>query len=345
MYERVSNLLKDDQDLLLEFTNFLPEMGAEHQRVRNESSRPVPPTQIQISPSSSAIKRESTGSASEIASPGLSTSGHQVAVRESPGSSSTPPTQKSSPSSQRPYTPSNASGGSNPVAGDKRKNSPNDRVVPGMKKRVLSGVTLHDAAKFVTDKELVFFERVKKTLKTEAVYANFLRCLALYNNEIVSRTELANLVSPFIGKSPELLQDLHRILGLESANERQESRYMSSAGSVAAHTPPTQIQIRPESQSAPAIQTPNRPEGDSFNPHAAPNSKLGHPFDIDYSALKRLGSSYREMPAQHQSKIATKDPLAASVLNDVWVSLPTWSEDSQFSSSKKNQYEGKYGDV
>ena len=110
MYERVSNLLKDDQDLLLEFTNFLPEMGAEHQRVRNESSRPVPPTQIQISPSSSAIKRESTGSASEIASPGLSTSGHQVAVRESPGSSSTPPTQKSSPSSQRPYTPSNASG-------------------------------------------------------------------------------------------------------------------------------------------------------------------------------------------------------------------------------------------
>jgi len=92
---------------------------------------------------------------------------------------------------------------------------------------------------------------VKKTLKSDAVYHNFLRCLALYNNEIVSRNELANLVSPFIGKSPELLQDLHKILGLESPEAKAETR-------IAPTTQPTQIQIvpaRPEPPIQPKVET------------------------------------------------------------------------------------------
>ena len=65
-----------------------------------------------------------------------------------------------------------------------------------------------------------------------------------------------------------------------------------------------------------------------------------NPHDIDFTHQKRLGSSYRALPLEHQNqKCSSRTPLAASLLNDVWVSLPTWSEDSQFSSSKKNQYE------
>ena len=136
-----------------------------------------------------------------------------------------------------------------PLAGDKRKHTSPSSTTG--KKRVLSGVTLHDAAKYVSEKDLIFFERVKKTLKSDAVYHNFLRCLALYNNEIVSRNELANLVSPFIGKSPELLQDLHKILGLESPEAKAETR-------IAPTTQPTQIQIvpaRPEPPIQPKVET------------------------------------------------------------------------------------------
>lgn len=305
-------------------------------RPANNSS--VTPTPTQISPSSS-VKRESTSSSepSVPTSPNRSKSGHNIAVRETSTPTLTPPVKTSpshsAPSSAgRPFTPSNQTPVqpvTNPVAGDKRKNytSPSGT---GMKKRVLSGVTLHDAAKFVSANDLTFFERVKKALKSDAVYHNFLRCLSLYNNEIVSRNELANLVSPFIGKSPELLQDLHKILGLESPEDRKQESTRIAGPPIA------QIQIvsRPE----PTLhQKVDGGESGMLNHIPKP---ISHPLDIDYSSLKRLGSSYRALPPNHQSKMASRDPLAASVLNDIWVSLPTWSEDSQFSSSKKNQYEG-----
>lgn len=38
-------------------------------------------------------------------------------------------------------------------------------------------------------------------------------------------------------------------------------------------------------------------------------------------------------------KCTGRDELCNEVLNDVWVSFPTWSEDSVFLSSKKNVYE------
>ena len=82
-------------------------------------------------------------------------------------------------------------------------------------------------------------------------------------------------------------------------------------------------------------------ESGQFNQNTkSATSTSSHALDIDYNSLKRLGSSYRALPRHLQSSSSSKDPLAASVLNDIWVSLPTWSEDSQFSSSKKNQYEG-----
>ena len=95
---------------------------------------------------------------------------------------------------------------------------------------------------------------------------------------------------------------------------------------------PPLSRFRPYTKQEPTENTPTNPP---------PVKTGGHPLDIDYSSLKRLGSSYRALPPNHQSKMTSRDPLAASLLNDIWVSLPTWSEDSQFSSSKKNQYEGK----
>jgi histone deacetylase complex regulatory component SIN3 len=54
---------------------------------------------------------------------------------------------------------------------------------------------------------------VRKSLRSSEVYDNFLRCLVLYNHEILSRTELVHLVTPFLGKFPELLKWFKDFLG------------------------------------------------------------------------------------------------------------------------------------
>lgn len=46
---------------------------------------------------------------------------------------------------------------------------------------------------------LSVFPQVRRVLKSQEVYENFLRCIALFNQELVSGSELLQLVSPFLG--------------------------------------------------------------------------------------------------------------------------------------------------
>jgi paired amphipathic helix protein Sin3a len=66
-------------------------------------------------------------------------------------------------------------------------------------------------------------------------------------------------------------------------------------------------------------------------------------FFLDYASCKRLGASYCALPKNFiQPKCSgrgTGNTLCREVLNDTWVSFPSWSEDSQFVSSRKTQYE------
>ena len=41
--------------------------------------------------------------------------------------------------------------------------------------------------------------QIRKALHNPEVYDNFLRCLVLFNEEILSRQELVHLVTPFLG--------------------------------------------------------------------------------------------------------------------------------------------------
>ena len=77
------------------------------------------------------------------------------------------------------------------------------RMQPPTKKPrvgVLRDVSLGEAGKFGTLNEYAFFDKVRKALKSSEVYDNFLRCLVLFNQEIVSRTELVQLATPFLNK-------------------------------------------------------------------------------------------------------------------------------------------------
>lgn len=53
---------------------------------------------------------------------------------------------------------------------------------------------------------IFIFLQVRKALRHEETYHNFLRCITLYNEEIITRSELVQLVHPFLAKFPDLLK-------------------------------------------------------------------------------------------------------------------------------------------
>lgn len=140
--------------------------------------------------------------------------------------------------------------------------------------------------------------QVRKAVRSQDVYNNFLRCLTLFNQEVISKTELVQLATPFLGKFPELMRWFREFLG--------------------------QGEIEPISYNSNRIE---RPQGD-------------HALELDLSTAKRLGASYCVIPpAQEGQRCSGRTALCREVLNDQWVSFPTWSEDSTFVSSRKTQYE------
>lgn len=137
--------------------------------------------------------------------------------------------------------------------------------------------------------------QVRRVLKSQEVYENFLRCIALFNQELVSGSELLQLVSPFLGKFPELFAQFKSFLGVKEL---------------------------------------------SFAPPMNDRSGDGISREIDYASCKRIGSSYRALPKTYQQpKCSGRTAICKEVLNDTWVSFPSWSEDSTFVSSKKTPYE------
>nr|XP_057901878.1 paired amphipathic helix protein Sin3a-like [Doryrhamphus excisus] len=160
---------------------------------------------------------------------------------------------------------------------------------------------LAEVGKHSTSTETMFFEKVKKALRSSEAYENFLRCLHIFNQEVISRAELVQLVVPFLGKFPELFTWFKNFLG-----------YRESSHSESSHA-----ETLPKERATEGIA-----------------------MEIDYASCKRLGSSYRALPKSYmQPKCTGRTPLCREVLNDTWVSFPSWSEDSTFVSSKKTQYE------
>uniref|UniRef100_A0A8C2GEL8 SIN3 transcription regulator family member Ab n=1 Tax=Cyprinus carpio TaxID=7962 RepID=A0A8C2GEL8_CYPCA len=176
---------------------------------------------------------------------------------------------------------------------------PGPPTTPPVKKKqkfMVKDHSMAEASKLGIGAESLFFEKVRKALRSSEAYDNFLRCLVIFNQEVISRAELVQLVLPFLGKFPELFTWFKNFLGYREC----------------AH-----IESFPKERATEGIA-----------------------MEIDYASCKRLGSSYRALPKSFQQPRCTgRTPLCKEVLNDTWVSFPSWSEDSTFVSSKKTQYE------
>lgn len=248
VYAQVARLFKNQEDLLSEFGQFLPDANSSVLLSKTTAEK------------AESVRNDHGGTAKKL----------QLNNKQRPSQNGCPIRRHPTP------------GGTPPV-----KKKP---------KLLLKETPAGDASKHGVGTESLFFEKVRKALRSAEAYDNFLRCLVIFNQEVISRAELVQLVLPFLGKFPELFNWFKNFLGYREM---------------------CHIEAYPKERATEGIA-----------------------MEIDYASCKRLGSSYRALPKSYQQpKCTGRTPLCKEVLNDTWVSFPSWSEDSTFVSSKKTQYE------
>ncbi|KAL0268238.1 UNVERIFIED_CONTAM: hypothetical protein PYX00_010266 [Menopon gallinae] len=282
VYSQVSKLFEHQEDLLTEFGQFLPD------------------------------------ATSHLNSKSLAGPDHQNLIKKTSNMKSTNYTMNISrdhipapPDREAPRGNLAGSGPVNKTSQLKRSSSfSNSGIQKKHKMASLRDVTLAEAAKYASLSDYGFFDKVRKSMRSQEVYENFLRCLTLFNQEIVSKSELVQLVTPFLGRFPELLRWFKEFVGFSEQSAVQNT-VNHNVG--VEHVPNNLRQ--------------DRPTGDLA-------------MEIDYSTCKRLGASYCALPKSYvQPKCSGRTALCKEVLNDTWVSFPSWSEDSTFVTSRKTQYE------
>ena len=108
-------------------------------------------------------------------------------------------------------------------AGGSIKRPTSGLVQPPPKKHktgVLRDVSLAEAGKLGTLNEFAFFDKVRKALRNQEVYDNFLRCLVLFNQEVISRGELIQLTSPFLSRHSELFKWFKDFVGFREGGNK-----------------------------------------------------------------------------------------------------------------------------
>ncbi|KAM9409739.1 paired amphipathic helix protein Sin3a-like isoform 2-T3 [Pholidichthys leucotaenia] len=253
VYTQVARLFQNQEDLLAEFGQFLPDANSSLLLSKTAPDR----VESVRNDHGGTVKRPLLNNKQRLSHNGLP-------MRRPPALSTTPPVKK------------------------KPKLMGKDH-----------GMT--EVSKHSTSTETMFFEKVRKALRSSEAYDSFIRCLQIFNQQVISCTELVQLVIPFLGKFPELFTWFKNFLGY------RESLH-----------------------------------GETSHAESLPKERAteGIAMEIDYASCKKLGSSYRALPKSYQQPRCTgRTPLCREVLNDTWVSFPSWSEDSTFVTSKKNQYE------
>ncbi|CAF0962194.1 unnamed protein product [Rotaria magnacalcarata] len=146
--------------------------------------------------------------------------------------------------------------------------------------------------------EISFFDKVQKTLRSPLVFDNFLRCILLYTKRIITRIELFELIQSYLGHVPELLKTFQELISLRGPGEV----------------------IIPKS-----IYDQN--DTDSM-------------ISIDYGSCSQQGTSYRSVPRSYIPPACSgRTLLCKEVLNDHCVLFPTFTDESSSVAAKKSVFE------
>ncbi|XP_069172117.1 paired amphipathic helix protein Sin3a isoform X6 [Procambarus clarkii] len=290
VYEKVAKLFENQEDLLQEFGQFLPDAtnnSAAQAAVSDfmDQYRTHHGGNKTVSNDHTSVKKSNIKSSCGVGSGNNMVSG--------PGNVPNKTSPMFGHQLKRPH--------SGPTQGHTHSHA--QPPVKKPKLGYLKDMSAAEAGKYATLAEYAFFDKVRKALRHEETYHNFLRCVTLYNEEIVTRSELVQLIHPFLAKFPDLIKWFKEFVGYREGALGNSDIIPSS------------------------VAKQERISGDLA-------------MEIDYTTCKRLGASYCALPKSYpQPKCSGRTSLCREVLNDTWVSFPSWSEDSTFVTSRKTQYE------
>ena len=167
-------------------------------------------------------------------------------------------------------------------------------------------------------KELALFEKIKARLKNRETYNELIKCLNLFNSEVISKMELQGLVWDILGRYPDLHTGFSDFLG--------RCELMDFDFSEGGKSKDGKLSMK---------------EMQKMKVMSAREKFLSKPIsELDLSACERCGPSYRLLPKNFPMAAASaRTPLCTEHLNDNWVSVTSGSEDYSFKAMRKNQYE------
>jgi len=241
VYSQVAKLFENQMDLLTEFGQFLPDATSHsHQASSNKvlvgnDHQPHPhPHPPKKAPGLKQLNYSNNNSCSSVRERDTMTSASNlVMIGAHPERSHAPgplgPSAKigsgggvkRSPSFSSPTSNTSHHGHSHLHSSSSHSTHGAHGHGPPPPKRMracLRDVSMADAGKLGSLTDYAFFDTVHRMLRNQEVYTNFLRCLQLFNDEVVSKSELLQLVTPFLGKYPELFRRFKDFIGACDGN-------------------------------------------------------------------------------------------------------------------------------
>ncbi|CAF1206769.1 unnamed protein product [Adineta steineri] len=159
-------------------------------------------------------------------------------------------------------------------------------------------VTTGQNRKATSVDDMMFFEKVQKTLRSSLVFDNFLRCILLYTKRIISRNELFELIQSYLSHVPDLLKTFQELI-----NQREPGDIIIPKSIYDQHDTDSMI-------------------------------------SIDYGSCSQYGTSYRSVPRSYiPPSCSGRTQLCKEVLNDHCVLFPTFTDESSSVASKKSVFE------
>eukprot|EP00884_Botryococcus_braunii_P021578 jgi/Botrbrau1/8103/Bobra.0230s0026.1 len=166
--------------------------------------------------------------------------------------------------------------------------------------------------KYSLTKELNFFEKVKSRMKTGNYY-EFLKCLSLFAQDVISKGELNVVLGDLLVRHPDLANQYQDFFSRIETQDYEIDSRLAQSGKLSKHDLA-------------------KFKGEKF---------LSKPVsEMDVSGWERCGTSYVKLPANYPKlRCSGRTPDQERLLNDNWVSVTSGSEDYSFKHMRKNQYE------
>ncbi|XP_077237908.1 paired amphipathic helix protein Sin3-like 3 [Tasmannia lanceolata] len=223
------------------------------------------------------------------------------------------------------------------------------------------------ALKSVYSQEFHFCEKVKERLHNDDTYQEFLKCLNIYNKEIISRSELQNLMGDILGRYPDLMVGFNEFLahcenidgflaGVFNKKFLWNEGHLDRPLKFEARDKERGCERDDREKDRDHIRERDK-ERERFDKNVpfVPKDFAGHKVsmfsnkekyinkpisELDLSTCEQCTPSYRRLPKNYPTPpVSHWTELATAVLNDHWVSVTSGSEDYSFKHMRKNQYE------